>query len=380
MVVLRRLADALADGDPIRAVILGSAINNDGAQKVGFTAPSVEGQAEVVEEALAMAGVDPETVGYVEAHGSGTELGDPVEVAALTQAFGHAPRTEYCALGSVKTNIGHLDAAAGVAGLDQGGPRPGARRGPAHASTSPSPNPQIDFAGSPFFVNTELRPWPGGGATPRRAGVSSLGIGGTNAHVVLEEAPAAARPPPPRARGSCSRSRPAPRPRWRRPPTGWRRTCAPTRSRRWPTSPGRCRRGARRSRTAARWWRATARRRRARWRRAPPGSLFDAAAPEGAQRGRLPLPRPGRTTTRGWGSGLYETEPLFRETVDRCAEILRPYLGMDLREALYPADARRRRPDGPGGLDLRAHAGRAPAGRRDRAAGRAPGWPSRRSS
>ncbi len=178
----------------IHAVIKGSAINNDGAGKVGFTAPSVDGQAEVIAQALTMAGVDPETIGYVEAHGTGTPLGDPIEIAGLTRAFraAGASRRGFCALGSVKTNIGHLDSAAGVAGLIK------TVLALEHGEIPPSlhfesPNPQIDFAGSPFFVNDRLRPWEGGesGGAPRRAGVSSFGIGGTNAHVILEEAPAA---------------------------------------------------------------------------------------------------------------------------------------------------------------------------------------------
>ena len=198
IVVLKRLADALRDGDRIRAVIRGSATNNDGSGKVGYTAPSLDSQAEVIAEALGVAGVDPETIGCVEAHGTGTRLGDPIEVAALTRAFRSrgAARRGFCALGSVKTNVGHLDAAAGVAGLIK------AVLSLEHGQIPQSlgfeaPNPEIDFAASPFFVNTKLREWPSGDV-PRRAGVSSFGVGGTNAHVILEEAPAA--PPPAAAR------------------------------------------------------------------------------------------------------------------------------------------------------------------------------------
>jgi amino acid adenylation domain-containing protein/FkbM family methyltransferase len=191
LVVLKRLEDALADGDPIRAVILGSAINNDGAHKVGFTAPSIEGQAEVISAAQARAEISPDTVTYIEAHGTGTPLGDPIEVAALTRAF--RPGTErngFCALGSVKTNIGHLGAAAGVAGLIK------AVLALEHRQIPPSlgfatPNPAIPFAASPFYVQTQLADWPRS-ETPRRAGVSSFGMGGTNAHVVLEEPPSPA--------------------------------------------------------------------------------------------------------------------------------------------------------------------------------------------
>ncbi|HEU4322646.1 MAG TPA: SDR family NAD(P)-dependent oxidoreductase, partial [Roseiflexaceae bacterium] len=193
VVLLKPLADALADGDTIYAVVKGTAINNDGAGKIGYTAPSVDGQAEVIDAALAAAEVSAETIGYVEAHGTGTALGDPIEIAALSKAFRAATdRRQFCAIGSLKTNIGHLDTAAGVAGLVK------TALALRHGLLPPSlhyqnPNPQIDFAGSPFFVNTALRPWPDGDG-PRRAGVSSFGIGGTNAHVILEEAPAAPEP------------------------------------------------------------------------------------------------------------------------------------------------------------------------------------------
>ena len=188
VVLLKRLTDALADGDPIHAVIKGSAINNDGSVKVGYTAPSVEGQSAVIAEALAVAGISPETINYVEAHGTGTTLGDPIEIAALTKAYRtKTAKKNFCAIGSAKTNVGHLDAAAGVTGLIR------AVLALKHQQVPPSlnftvPNPKIEFAGSPFFVSTTLRPWERNG-TPRRAGVSSFGIGGTNAHVVLEEAP-----------------------------------------------------------------------------------------------------------------------------------------------------------------------------------------------
>jgi acyl transferase domain-containing protein len=188
VVVLKRLADALDDGDTIHAVISGWAINNDGSLKVGYTAPSVEGQAQVITEAVAMSNFPIESISYIETHGTGTELGDPIEVGALNLAFrGGTDRQGFCALGSLKTNIGHLDTAAGVAGLIK------ATLAIEHAEMPPSlhfeePNPKIDFAGSPFFVNTTLRPWETDG-TPRRAGVSSFGIGGTNAHLVIEEAP-----------------------------------------------------------------------------------------------------------------------------------------------------------------------------------------------
>ncbi len=192
VVVLKPLARALADGDPIHAVVLGSALNNDGAGKVGFTAPAELGQAQVIAAAQAAAGVSPESIGYVEAHGSATPVGDPIEIAALTRAFrAGTARQGFCAVGSVKTNIGHNGSAAGIAGLLK------TVLALAHGQIPASlhyerPNPQIDFASSPFYVPRELAGWPAGGA-PRRAGVSSFGLGGTNVHVVLEEAPA---PPP----------------------------------------------------------------------------------------------------------------------------------------------------------------------------------------
>ena len=188
IVVLKRLADALADGDCIHAVIKGSAINNDGSSKVGYTAPSIDGQARVIAEALAVAQVKSEMVSYVEAHGTGTLLGDPIEIAALTKSFGATTdKKGFCAIGSVKTNIGHLDTAAGVTGLIK------TILALKHQQIPPSlhfkqPNPQIDFANSPFYVNDKLSEWKSNG-DPRYAGVSSFGIGGTNAHIILEEAP-----------------------------------------------------------------------------------------------------------------------------------------------------------------------------------------------
>ncbi|WP_344525560.1 SDR family NAD(P)-dependent oxidoreductase [Streptomyces rectiviolaceus] len=188
IVVLRRLADARADGDRVDAVVLASAVNNDGSLKAGYTAPSVDGQAEVVAEALALADIDPATVGYVETHGTGTPLGDPIELAALTRAYGAgADGQDRCAIGSVKSNVGHLDAAAGVTGLIK------AALALKHEAIPPTlhwerPNPGLELESGPFYVNTALRAWPREDE-PRRAGVSSFGIGGTNVHVVLEEAP-----------------------------------------------------------------------------------------------------------------------------------------------------------------------------------------------
>ncbi len=189
MVLLKPLAASLRDGDHIYATIRGSAINNDGALKAGFTAPSVTGQAAVIAEALGNAGVGPEAIGYVEAHGTGTRQGDPIEVAGLTRAYRQGTqRSGYCAIGSVKSNIGHLDVASGIAGLIKTALILKTGEIPASLHFERS-NPEIDFPSTPFVVNASLRRWPRD-REPRRAGVSSFGMGGTNAHMILEEAPA----------------------------------------------------------------------------------------------------------------------------------------------------------------------------------------------
>ncbi|HST58816.1 MAG TPA: amino acid adenylation domain-containing protein [Longimicrobium sp.] len=335
LVVLKRLEDALADGDTIHAVIRGTAINNDGGQKVGFTAPSVEGQAEVIGDALARAGVDPRSIGYVEAHGSGTELGDPIEVAALTQAFGPADG-QFCALGSVKSNIGHLDAAAGAAGLIK------ATLALEHGQIPPSlhytaPNPAIDFARSPFFVNAALRPWPADGGAPRRAGVSSFGIGGTNAHAVLEQAPEPKPSEPARAWQLLTLSA--------RTPAALEeatdRLAAHLRAHpdqsladvAWTLQAGRRAWEHRRVLVAAEPAEAAA----ALESRAG-DRVVGGTAPEGGRPVTFLFPGAGNQHP-GMGRGLYETEPVYRAVMDECAEILRPLLGLDLREVLYPADA-----------------------------------------
>lgn len=188
LVLLMRLDDAIEAGATVHAIIRGTAVNNDGSDKVGYTAPSVRGQAMVIAEALSVAGVSADSISYVEAHGTGTQLGDPIEIEALTRAFrGQTARTGFCAIGSIKSNIGHLNAAAGVAGLIK------TVLALRHRQLPPSlhfqrPNPAIDFAASPFHVQDRLAPWHAADE-PRRAGVSSFGIGGTNAHVVVEEWP-----------------------------------------------------------------------------------------------------------------------------------------------------------------------------------------------
>ena len=349
VVVLKRLADALRDGDPIRAVLRGSAINNDGAAKVAYTAPGVEGQAAVIGEALALAGVDPDTIGYVEAHGTGTELGDPIEVTALTRAYrASTDRAGYCALGAVKTAIGHLDVAAGIAGLiktvlvlEHGEIPP-----VVHFTT---PNPRIPLAGSPFFVPSAPAKWETGGE-PRRAGVSSFGMGGTNAHVVLEQAPAAAPSGPSRpwqllalsARSGAAAEAAAAR--------------LADHLQRHPDLPL-----ADVAFTLREGRRAFPHRRIAVVRQGE-----DAAA---VLRGGLPERVAGGVAEAtpsvaflfpGLGDhypnmarGLYDAEPAFRAEVDRCAEILRPLLGLDLREVMFAGDAPSDAAPSAGGFDLR---------------------------
>ena len=186
VVFLKRLSDALANHDPVYAVIRGSAINNDGAEKASFTAPSVQGQVNVIREALRVSEVAPDSIGYVECHGTGTLLGDAIEVRALIKSFGKgAPAS--CAIGSVKTNVGHLDAAAGMTGLIKVALSLKHQTIPASLYYQ-RPNPQINFDGTRFYVNTATSPWTSTNG-PRRAGLSAFGVGGTNAHVILEEAP-----------------------------------------------------------------------------------------------------------------------------------------------------------------------------------------------
>jgi len=187
VVVLKRLSEAIRDRDHIYAVIRGSAINSDGSRKIGFTAPSIQGQAECIKKAQSMARVDPATIGYVETHGTGTRLGDPIEIEALNIAFDRR-QGNHCAIGSVKTNIGHADTAAGAAGLIKAILSLKYRQIPPSLHFAQA-NPEIDFNGGPFFVNTTLREWQPATGHPLRAAVSAMGIGGTNAHLILEAAP-----------------------------------------------------------------------------------------------------------------------------------------------------------------------------------------------
>ncbi|HEX6899308.1 MAG TPA: SDR family NAD(P)-dependent oxidoreductase [Thermoanaerobaculia bacterium] len=331
VVVLKRLADAMEDGDTIHAIVKGTAINNDGSVKIGYSAPAAEGQYQVVRAAQLIAEVEPETITYVEAHGTGTPLGDPIEVAALTRAFrAGTERKGFCALGSVKTNVGHLRSAAGVTGLIK------VALSMRHRQLPPSlhferPNPQIDFENSPFRVNSKLSDWQPNGS-PLRAGLSSFGVGGTNAHVILEEAPPAQ---------SSGPSRP------------WQLLAL--------------------SANTAKALDTLRSDLAAHLRRNPELPLADAAftlqvgrrpgkhrgflacrdlagAVEGLEGGRLQAGLqelrgravvflfPGQGAQYpGMGRELYETEPAFRENVDRCCEVLKPLLGLDLREVLFPS-------------------------------------------
>jgi phthiocerol/phenolphthiocerol synthesis type-I polyketide synthase E len=335
-VVVKRLEDAIADGDVVYAVIKGSAINNDGAAKVGFTAPSADGQARVIRAAQITAGVEPDTIGYVEAHGTGTPMGDPIEVKALTRAFAErTDRKQFCGIGSAKSNIGHAGAAAGVAALIK------AALALRRELIPPSllfdqPNPQIDFANSPFYVVTEPTPWKSNGV-PRRAGVSAFGIGGTNAHVILEEAPA-------RAPGSASRPHQLLVVSAKTPTAldaATARLAAHLEAHpeddladvAYTLQVGRKGMEHRRILVAAD--------------RAAAAAALAAADPKrllsGNPRGESPrvvyLFSGQGAQHVGMGEGLYRHEPAFRAALDRCAEELRPHLGLDLRQVLYPADA-----------------------------------------
>ena len=331
IVVLKRLADALADGDHIHAVLLGTAINNDGSGKVGFTAPSVEGEARAIALAQAAAGCAGDSISYVEAHGTATILGDPIEVKALTQVFREATDARgYCAVGSLKSSVGHLDAAAGIGGLIKTALALEHRELPPTLNFE-SPNPEIDFAGSPFYVNTQLRPWPEG-RTPRRAGVSSFGLGGTNAHAVLEEAPAAPPSGPSREWQVLAYSART---------EGALETLTDRLAGYFVSNPdanladvaftlavGRqelehrrivvCRDAA--EAVDALTTRSNARMSTARFRRAS----------------RVAFLFPGQGAQHaGMGADLYESEALFRHEIDGCAEAFLPLIGFDIRDALY---------------------------------------------
>ncbi len=334
IVVLRRLDDAIEDHDTVHAVILGTAINNDGQRKVGYLAPSVAGQADVIAEALGVAGVTADTISYVETHGTGTPVGDPLEIKALTQAFRReTDRTGYCAIASLKSNVGHLDAAAGIAGLIK------TVLALKHRQLPPSlnfqtPNPQIDFQNSPFFVNCVLQDWKAD-RTPRRAGVTSLGIGGTNAHVVLEGAAETVQakatrthqllPLSAKTQGALDEATSRLAAHLRENPLERLADVAYT------LQAGRKAFAHRKIVVAS----STAEAARAL--SAPDtncGGVCVASPPSSSS---VVFLFPGQGSQHvNMGADLYASEPIFRDCLDRCAENLLPDLGLDLREILYP--------------------------------------------
>jgi acyl transferase domain-containing protein len=332
IVVLKRIEDAIADGDNIEAVILGSAVNNDGSMKVGFTAPSIDAQAAVIAEAMAVAGVSPDSIGYIEAHGTGTVLGDPIEVEALTQVFRSATEEkQFCALGSLKSNIGHLNTVSGAAGLIKAAMSVKTGEIPPNLNFD-TPNPKIDFANSPFFVPTELTKWPDEG--PRRAGVSSFGIGGTNTHIIVEQ-------PPLVVSGKTARSV----------------HVALVSAKSASTLDAACARLAEHLRANPDeniadvcHTLATGRTLYPFARVAICGDVHEAAealsgndpaAVVGGQRAAAGQPVtflfPGQGSQHvNMGRELYNEEPVFRREIDNCAALLKPHLGLDLRTLLFP--------------------------------------------
>jgi len=335
LVVLKRLEEAVADGDNIHAVIKGSALNNDGSVKVSYTAPSVDGQAEVIALAQALAGVSAGTITYVEAHGTATPLGDPIEIAGLTQAFRQSTdKKSFCAIGSVKTNIGHLDVAAGVAGLIK------TTLALKHKLLPPSlnfthPNPKIDFENSPFYVNTRLSEWNINGH-PRRAGVSSFGVGGTNAHVVLEEAPAVEPSGPSRpaqlllfSARSDSALESATKNLAEHLKSETELNLADVA---YTLQTGRRDFKHRRMLVCQDAAEAVAA-----LERLDPKRVFTQAQELRDQPVAFMFPGQGAQCVN-MGAGLYRTAPVFREEIDRCSELLHAELELDLRQVLYPGD------------------------------------------
>ncbi|HEX8183843.1 MAG TPA: amino acid adenylation domain-containing protein, partial [Blastocatellia bacterium] len=337
IVVLKKLSDALADGDYVYAVIKGSAINNDGALKVGYTAPSIEGQAEVVSDALVKAGVHPETIGYIETHGTGTHLGDPIEVAALTQAFrAWTDKKQFCRIGSVKTNIGHLDTAAGVAGLIKTVLSLKREMVPPTLHFE-QPNPKIDFENSPFHVNAALAEWKSNG-TPRRAAASSFGVGGTNAHIIFEEPPATEPGGPSRPWQLLvisARSEPA----LERATINLKDHLEKSHDINVADVAYTLKVGRKdfdhramlicRDREDA----LTALEMR------DPKKYLTARTDATDRRIAFMFPGLGDHYVN-MASGLYRDEPVFREQVDLCCEFLKPHLGLDLREVIFPTNDR----------------------------------------
>ena len=337
IVVLKRLEAAISDGDYIHAVIKGTAINNDGSSKIGYTAPSVVGQSEVIAEALINAGVTADTIGYIEAHGTGTPLGDPIEISALKEAYRDVKLKQQCRVGSVKTNIGHLDTAAGVAGIIK------TTLALKHRAIPPSlnfksPNPQLGLEDSPFCINDRLSDWTASETgNPRRAGVSSFGIGGTNAHIILEEGPEIIK---------SGEVRP-----WKLLMLSARtETALETASLNLSNY---LKRNAEVELADAAFTLQTGRKSMQCRRFAVCRDTEEAAAvlevldPQRVINGNSSVRNPAITFMfPGQGAqyvnmahGLYQSEPVFKETVDRCCKILKPILGFDLLELIYPKEA-----------------------------------------
>lgn len=335
-ILLKRLSDALADGDPVHAVIRGGAVNNDGGAKASFTAPSSDGQAAVIAMAHRNAGVEPRSIGYVEAHGTATPMGDPIEVEGLTKAFRRGTDdVGFCRIGSVKSNIGHLVIAAGGTGLVKAALSLREERIPATLHYERA-NPAIDFAASPFIVNDRMSAWPKQDA-PRRAGVSSFGVGGTNAHVVLEEAPAreasddavgpqllvlSARTPA--ALGAAA---------MRLADHLEANTDENLADVAYTLAAGRKAFAHRLSIVADDAAGAIDALRSA-------DTQAEATRSRPARAGEVVFMFPGQGATYpGMGRGLYETEATFRDAIDECARLLRDELGFDLRDRLFSDDA-----------------------------------------
>lgn len=339
VVALKRLSDALDDGDHIYGVLRGSAVNNDGGDRAGFTAPGVEGQVQLIVEALAAAGVHPDTIGFVEAHATGTLVGDPIEVAGLHRAYREAGGTalQSIPLGSVKANIGHLGPASGIAGLIKVCLALENQQIPPNINFD-TPNPNLDLEKSPFYVVTELTPWQVG-ETPRRAGVSSFGIGGTNVHLVVEEAPALQ---PRQAVPTGSRRR------WQTIPVSGKTASAAESAAHilggalaanpdqafedvvFTTQVGRPAFAHRRAVVAESLEGASEAL------KAVAGARQANAAPAPAPQLAMMFPGQG-TQHAGMGRDLYDTEPAYRDALDECAELLTPHLGEDIRGLLFAA-------------------------------------------
>jgi acyl transferase domain-containing protein/thioesterase domain-containing protein len=334
IVVLRRLEDALTDGDTVYAVIKASAVNNDGGRKVGYLAPSVDGQAEAVAEALNLSGVPVETITYVECHGTGTPVGDPIEVTGLTHAFRSLTnRRNFCALGSVKTNIGHLDTAAGVAGVIK------VVEMLRHQTMVPNlhfrePNPEVDWPSTPFYVNDKTTPWTSEG--PRRAAVNSLGVGGTNAHIVVEEAPKQISRPrempgtvlvlSARSKASLDRATARLADHLEQHPSIELDDVAYT------LATGRRRFPVRRAVVAASHQEAITS-----LRSGSPAKLLGAANTQLGTKVAFLFPG-GGAQYPGMAADLYESEPVFRARVDNCLELLRAHENIDLRPLMFPLE------------------------------------------